>query len=235
MPSLRDAQVRDLPAIRTVLARAYHPNPLITWVFPDEDTRDDSCAAWLGPSLERYLTSGAVHVVEDDGEVVAAAAWWPAGVPRAASATRSGTTGTTVAAGRGDTLPSSAGVLAALVGPQRAHKVRTALGSSAPLFPSGPSAYLNYLAVAPERQREGFGAALVRHGLRLLTEAGHGAHLGTTDPGNVGFYTALGFRSVGAVPLDVPGPLLEILVRPAGPRAGQTPATTEPDPGAGSA
>ncbi|GAA3806696.1 GNAT family N-acetyltransferase [Cellulomonas soli] len=217
MPTLRDAETRDLPAIRTVLARAYHPNPLMTWVFPDAATRDEACAAWLAPSLERYLSDGVVHVVETGGTVVAVAAWIRAG----ASSTP-----------RPATLPTSAGVLAALVGQDRAVQVRSALRSSAPLFPSGPSAYLNYLGVDPGLQGTGLGARLVRHGLAVLTDAGNGAHLGTTDPGNVGFYTALGFTSAGTVLLDEPGPSLEILVRAPAQPVAQRP---DGDPEAGSA
>lgn len=204
MPTLRDARPRDLPAIRTVLARSYHDNPLMRWVLPDATTRDDACAAWLAPSLERYLADGVVHVAEVDGAVVAAAAWMPHGAE----------------ARRPASLPTSAGVLAALVGSDRAARVRSALGSCAPLFPSSPSAYLNYLGVAPEQQRRGLGAALVRHGLTTLVDEVHGAHLGTTDPGNVGFYTALGFASRGVVELGDDGPRLEVLAVPARP-AGQ--------------
>lgn len=214
MPTLRAAGLQDLPAIRTVLARSYHRNPLMRWVLPDAATRDDACAAWLAPSLERYVLDGVVHVAEVNGAVVAAAAWMPPGGGAGA--------GAGAGAQRTTSLPTSAGVLAALVGTERAAGVRAALGSSAPLFPSTPSAYLNYLGVAPEHQRRGLGGALVRHGVAALVDETQGAHLGTTDPDNVGFYTALGFVSRGVVRLDDPRPTLEILAMP--PQSGRQPA-----------
>jgi GNAT superfamily N-acetyltransferase len=61
--------------IRTLLARAYAQDPLLTWVFPDEDTRRDSTAAWLGVTVERYLDVGEVEEVREDGMPAAVALW----------------------------------------------------------------------------------------------------------------------------------------------------------------
>ena len=62
----------DAPAVRTVLARAYRDNPLMVWALPDAATRDDACAAWLGPSVDRYLADGRVHVARARGVLVGA-------------------------------------------------------------------------------------------------------------------------------------------------------------------
>src|SRR4051794_35088249 len=115
----------DSPAVRTVLARAYRTNPLMAWTLPDEQTREDACAVWLGPSVDRYLAVGRVHVARQDGDVVGVAAWR---LPDARPAPVS--------------LPAPAGALALLVGRARAAEILAALASAAPLAPAGPAAYL---------------------------------------------------------------------------------------------
>lgn len=201
----RPATGADLPAMRTVCALAYRENPLMRWVLPDAATRDDACAAWLGPALERYVAAGRVDVVEEGGEVVALAAWRPVGADLRA--------GTGAAA-----LPRPAGVLAALVGPGRAAEVLQALAGAAPHAPRPAGPYLNYLAVHPAAQGRGLGSTLVRHGLgALVADAGatDGAPwLGTTDPANHAFYGRLGFRTVAEValdPLGEDGPVLAVM------------------------
>ena len=76
-PTVEPATWADAPAVRTVLARAYRDNPLMVWALPDAATREDACAAWLGPSVDRYLAGGRVHVVRLAGAVVGVAWWLP--------------------------------------------------------------------------------------------------------------------------------------------------------------
>ena len=42
-----------MPALRKVLGEAFAPDPLFQWLFPDEATRLDAAAAWLGLFVER--------------------------------------------------------------------------------------------------------------------------------------------------------------------------------------
>ncbi|MCR6690466.1 GNAT family N-acetyltransferase [Cellulomonas sp.] len=187
MSVVRQAGPADAPAVRTVLARAYHDNPLMRWVLPDERTRDDACAAWLGPSVDRYVALGGVDVLVEDDEVVAAAAWREPGLDAQHPVLR--------------TLPTGPGVLAALVGPERAADVLARLGAAAAWAPAVPAPYLNYLAVRPEQQGAGLGARLLEHRLRRYDAVGVPTWLGTTDPRNVPFYARLGFAVVGEVEL----------------------------------
>lgn len=196
MPTTRAAAPADLPALRTVCALAYHTNPLMRWVLPDEATRDEACALWLGPSLERYLAAGRVDVVTVDDEVVAVAAWRPAAPVPAAAPTH---------------LPTPAGALAALVGPARAAEVLGALGTTAGLAPDRPGPYLNYLAVHPAHQGRGLGGALLRHGLASLADADGSPWLATTDERNVPFYERHGFATAGSRRLPGDGPVLRVL------------------------
>ena len=201
MATIRSATPADAPDLRTVCAHAYRDNPLMRWVLPDDATRADACAAWLGPSLDHHVAAGRVDVLTVDGAVVALAAWRlpvPVG------------TASPVAV----TLPRPAGVLRALVGEPRATQVLQALGRTADLAPAAPGPYLNYLAVHPDHQGRGLGGLLLRHGLAGTSDAGGTAWLGTTDPRNLPFYERHGFATAGTVALDAPGPCLTVLHAP---------------------
>lgn len=197
MWSIRPASPADLPTLRTVCALAYLENPLMRWVLPDDATRADACAAWLGPSLERYVAAGRVDVVTVADEPVAVAAWRVPGVDAVTAVTAS--------------LPSPAGVLRALVGGSRAQQVLTALGGAAAFAPAPAGPYLNYLAVRPGHQGQGLGGDLLEHGLAALRGVGGTPWLGTTDPRNLPFYERHGFNAAGTHPLDEGGPGLVVL------------------------
>ncbi|QCB93194.1 GNAT family N-acetyltransferase [Cellulomonas shaoxiangyii] len=208
MDDPRPARADDVPAIRTVCALAYAENPLMAWVLPVRSTREDACAAWLGPALERYvdigyvdvLTAGAVGEGADrPDEVVAVAAWRPRhadGAPEPPPR-----------------LPRPAGVLRALVGPSRAEEVLAALGDTAAYAPPHAGAYLNYLAVHPAYQGRGLGGVLLQHGLRALAGSPWRGTpwLATSDPHNVPFYARRGFAVAGSHVLGVDGPRLTVM------------------------
>jgi GNAT superfamily N-acetyltransferase len=188
MDVVRAARSTDLTVIGTLLARAYDANPLIRWVFPDDETRASSTAAWLRPSIAQYLAVGVVHVAVADAAVVGVAAWRPVGGVAPAS------------------LPSPADALHRLVGRARAEAVLEALAGTRALAPATPAAYLNYLAVDPAHQGRGYGTRLVGAGPAVDT------WLGTTDPGNVPFYERLGYRTFATRTLG-DGPLLRLMAR----------------------
>ncbi len=195
---IRPAAPGDAPALRTVCALAYQDNPLMRWALPDARTRQDACAAWLGPALDRYVVTGRVDVLEVDGDVVALAAWRVpgrdvAGGPVAAS------------------LPTPAGVLGALVGPVRAAEVLDALRGTVRLAPAAAGPYLNYLAVHPSHQGRGLGGELLAHGRAGLSTVHGTVWLATSDPRNVRFYARHGFAHAGSHPLPPDGPTLTVL------------------------
>jgi putative acetyltransferase len=64
-----------------------------------------------------------------------------------------------------------------------------------------PALSLAPLAVVPNHQRRGVGSALVRRGLELCREAGHGAVLVLGHPA---YYPRFGFSAALAVPLTSP-------------------------------
>ncbi|UZN01856.1 GNAT family N-acetyltransferase [Cellulomonas sp. S1-8] len=214
MTTIRPARPADLPRLRTVCALAYDDNPLMRWVLPDDALRVAACAAWLGPSLERYVAAGHVDVLTADDEVVAVAAWRLPGTAVASSGAGAGP-GAGTGAGA-PPPPRPAAVLGALVGDERATQVLGALAGSTALAPASAGPYLNYLAVLPTQQGRGSGGRLLRHGLETLAGVVGTPWLATTDPRNVPFYERHGFTTAGTHRLGDDGPRLAVLHLDAG-------------------
>jgi ribosomal protein S18 acetylase RimI-like enzyme len=195
---MRTANALDIPAIRTVLAHSYASDPLMQWIFPDEKHRLNSIAAWLGLFLDLYMPAQRVYVV-DDPQVTATAVWrFPGDPPLPA-----------------DILPTVSGLLAALIGTERAADVADGLHAISSVTPAPPFAYLQILAVHPDQQRRGHGSELLRAGIAQSQRLGLGVHLETTHPDNLPFYEAHGFTVTGSLRVPSGGPDLWAMRRPA--------------------
>lgn len=182
--------------VRTLLARAYEGDPLMTWIFPDPATRPDAVAAWLGLFVDDDADGGNVDTLGDGA--LDAVAVWPAHRGTAPDASASGAAA----------LPTISGLLVALIGPDRAAEVGQGLAGIRGLTPAAPHAYLHFAAVAPDRRRRGLGRRVVEPGLRRAEQAGLGVHLETTNPDNLAFYRRLGFEVSGEARLTTDGPTM---------------------------
>jgi ribosomal protein S18 acetylase RimI-like enzyme len=175
---------------RTLLARAFVDDPLMRWFFPDDGSRLHACATLFGHFAEHYLRAGRVDVVRRP-EPVALAMW------------RRPDTGTPPDEG---SLPTTPGLMTALMGTARAAELGPAMSVIGPLRPPEPHAYLHFLAVHPEAQRQGLGGQVLAPGLEAAREAGLVACLETMNPDNVPFYEAHGFAVRSEVQLAAGGP-----------------------------
>lgn len=195
---MRTAIFPDVPAIRTLLAYAYAPDPLMRWIFPDESQRLDATAAWLGLFVEQYVAAEQVQVT-GDAEISAVAVWRMPGDPQPP----------------GGILPSIGGLLGSLVGAERAAEVGNALHAISSVTPTQPFAYLQFLAVRPEKQRQGLGMTLLKAGIAEAERRGLGIHLETTNADNLAFYRAHGFTVTQTLRLPPGGPELWAMYRTA--------------------
>ncbi len=204
---MRDATAEDVPAVRTLLARAFADDPLMRWMFPaprfpDAPARAEATAAYVGPHVERYLTAlrGGL-VVQRDGALTAAALWrWPD--------EELATPGS---------LPTPAGILTALVGAEHVATVAAGFAAERAVRPAGPHVYLHYLAVDAAHRGRGDARRLVDEGLARAAADGLPALVETTNPANVPLYEHLGFAVAAAVPLG-DGPTVWILTTAGAPR-----------------
>jgi ribosomal protein S18 acetylase RimI-like enzyme len=176
-------------AVRTVLARAFVDDPLMTWFFPDADTRPHACAALFGLFAEIYLRSGRVDVVGQEAPVAVAMWRWPGG------------TGAPE-----ESLPSVPGLMTALMGADRAERIGSSMSVISGFRPPEPYAYLHVLGVDPLARGRGLGGEVLERGLAAAREAGLVACLETMNPANVPFYVRHGFEVRAEIPLASGGP-----------------------------
>ena len=188
---IRTTTSSDATEIRRVLAEAFVSDPLVRWIFPDDELRLDATAAWLGLFAERYAREGRVDTVEDD-DLAAVALWRMPGSLALPP----------------PSLPSISGLLDALIGKSRAETIWKSLGAIATVTPTGRFAYLHFLAVRPTLQRQGLGRRVIAPGLAFADETGLGVHLETTNPENLGFYQSLGFVISNQLVFEADGPAL---------------------------
>ena len=177
----------DVVEARTLLARAFADDPLMTWFFPDDEARLHACAAMFGLFAERYLRDGRVDVVRRE-RPVAVAMWRLPGAPEEPG-----------------TLPTMPGLMPLLMGPAAAER-GAALSVLADLRPPEPHAYLHLLGVDPALRGQGLGGEALAPGRAAAREAGLVACLETMNPRNVPFYEAHGFAVRSEVQLADGGP-----------------------------
>lgn len=195
-----------LRAIAAMLADAFHDDPMQRWLFPDESRRRRRLSRFFELDIRHRLNRRSVMLLAGGGGGVAF--WQPPGP-------------------WGPPLHRAPAIAPAFLSVLRHHPVLAArtLREVARHHPATPHWYLSHLGVAPDRQGEGLGGALVTAGTDLADAEGMGAYLETTNPDNLAFYRAAGFETARTV--EVRGaPEVWLMWRPPRP-----PGTRETDAG----
>jgi GNAT superfamily N-acetyltransferase len=176
VPELRKATARDVPALSEALARAFHEDPIFTWMFPTEKARRRWGRRFFDIRTRQYLPQDEVYAVPGVGAAVwAQPEGWDLGWR-----------------GVQDMLPLVPGLgrrlVAATVGNAR---VEAAHREPAPHW------YLAVLGVDPPHQGQGIGSALLAPVLARCDRDRVGAYLETATERDVAFYSRFGFRVTG--------------------------------------
>ncbi|MFY1702996.1 GNAT family N-acetyltransferase [Micromonospora sp. WMMA1923] len=189
--AVRPATPADTDALVPVLVDAFFHGPVADWLVPDPTERRLIYHAYFTTVLRHGLDHGQVHTTGDRAGV---AIWYPRLQP--------------------PPPPSLAHV----------RELEVATGRYAPVFslldtlfethhPALPHHHLAYLAVTPDRQGQGIGAALLAAHHRRLDADGLPAYLEATSPRNRALYERAGYR-VGT-PIWIPdGPTFWRMWRP---------------------
>lgn len=204
-PLIRTATMRDVPGIARSLSRAFHDDPLMEWLFPDDATRmartARMCAIIAGFGYVPR-NGGKVAQAADDavhGPVIRGAALW--GAPGSAPE------------GAGFVLRSLPHWIP-LVGPRKCVESARYFGALKEAAPAEPHWYLALLGADPLVRGRGTGTGLLRSGLVRADADRVPVHLETMNEDNVGYYERFGFRVTRRV--GGPGrPTAYCMVRPA--------------------
>lgn len=169
------ATAADRERVLGSLVAAFPTDPVLRYLFPDEETYPAYAAAFFGDLFDRRVHSQTIWTVAGGASV---AMWEPP------------STGT-VPAGSVD---APGGGLAAQV-PADAHaRVRAYDEAVHAALPTAPFWYLGVLGTRPDSAGRGFGRAVMNAGLRRAAADGLPAVLETSSPANVEMYRRAGWE-----------------------------------------
>jgi ribosomal protein S18 acetylase RimI-like enzyme len=186
--TVRKATGADVPAIVRTLTRAFHDDPVMSFIFPDASKRPAILEAFFDVSARRvYLGKGETYVCEDGS---AAALWAPPGKWKV-STLEIGRNGPRFARVMGRRLVFG---LRAMNMVERKH----------PHDP--PHYYLAILGTDPDHQGRGLGSALLDDLLTRADGEGVPSYLEASSERNRELYRRHGFEVVQEVPIPGGGP-----------------------------
>lgn len=181
--AIRTAGEGDRELVTRLLDEAFQDDPVSGWVFPEAAHRRSRHPLLMGIFTDVVLAEGRIDVTEDG---TACALWLS--VPADAD--------------HGDDADDAVRLREA-VDPDN-ERVELIGRLTAGVHPEGRAhAYLWMIGVAPRRQGEGLGTALVRSALDRCDREGLPAYLEASNAGSRKLYERLGFDLVGD-PLDLP-------------------------------
>lgn len=188
---VRIAGVADAERVVATLTQAFCADPLVRWVYPDPRQYSASWPEMMRLYAPGALAHGSVYVADDFAGV---ALWLPPGVHPDDEAL-------------GELMERS-------VAEQEQGDVFQVLGEMAAAHPSEPHWYLPFIGVAPLRQGQETGSALLRHSLARCDREGLPAYLDATSPGSRRLYERHGFEVITTVQAGSSPPVWPMLRLP---------------------
>nr|WP_206441920.1 GNAT family N-acetyltransferase [Streptomyces boncukensis] len=170
-----------MPGVRVLLHAAFRADPVSRWLFPGEAHCEERHPRLQGAFLESAFRHGTAETTEDGAGVVL---WFHHRDGRQ--------TGAEELADALDAVDP---------GNPRLRQLGEAVGGR---HPSEDHAYLQFIAVLPERQGAGLGGALLGRSLERCDAAALPAYLEASSARSCGLYERLGFRMRGE-PVRLPG------------------------------
>jgi len=190
MSAIMPLQRSSLDRAVITIARAFSPDPMITWVFPDAAGRLAGSRALMRVLVAFGLRYGRVTSSHD---AKAVGVWIPPGqgitIP---GLIRSGMLGLPFRTGLGP----FGRFIAANEKMDKIHKTRV----------FEPHWYLFGVAVDPDLHGQGIGSAIIREGLALADRDSKPCYLETSEPRNLALYKRLGFAVLQEATLGKGGP-----------------------------
>lgn len=173
-PEITVATVTDRDAIVDSLVAAFVKDPVLRYLFPDEDTYPRHAATFFGYLFDKRVRKRSIWTIERGASV---AIWQPPGAPE------------------GGTLRLPEREQA------RADAYDEALHA---VLPPTPFWYLGVLGTHPDHAGRGWARLVMAEGLRRAAADGLPAILETSNPGNVEFYRRAGWEVIGTAESPVP-------------------------------
>jgi GNAT superfamily N-acetyltransferase len=179
MIEAREAGDADVEPLAGALARAFHDDPVMTWLLGERDEpRLRRLHRFMRSEARRHRRHGGT-VLTADGHP-GGALWDPPGKWRMSV----------------PDILRAAPVMISGVGP-RIPRAIGGLGQMEKVHPREPHWYLAILGTDPSQQGKGVGGALMTPILDRCDRDGLGAYLESSKPENLPYYERFGFRVTG--------------------------------------
>ena len=180
---VRAATKADLPALATVLARAFADDPVMSWAFPDEQVRTAKLPVLFEVLAKQvHFGHGGTDVAFVGEQPLGATMWDPMGTWQPSNLfERIGQVAfVRIIGGRGRAL----GALLKAMDAQH---------------PTQPHWYLAQIGTDPNARGIGLGRALLEHRLAGCDERGLPAYLESSKHSNIAYYQRFGFELTGEI------------------------------------
>lgn len=198
MAEVRPVAAAELPAVASLVGRAFATDAMITWTIPSPDDGQVAAEAFFRTFHAGSFDEGWIWVVGDDA-LDGMAMWVPPDPD-----------------GRyGRVMQAIDDDVAEIMGERKA-RYDAFWAWIDEHRPRGPHWYLEHIAVEPERRGTGLGRALIEHGLVRADADGVPAWLVTSKAENVPLYERFGFGIDAEEDAPEGGPLLRFMVRAPG-------------------
>jgi ribosomal protein S18 acetylase RimI-like enzyme len=186
----------DLQGAVGVMARAFHDDPAMAWIFPDEALRRRRLPPFFASAIRGHMRQGNTEVMMTGEQVLGCAIWLAPGTWRPQLRRQ------LVA------LPS-----AVLRLRSRLAVASTTYGALLAVHPERPHWYLSGIGTDPPVQRTGIGGALMRSRLARCDAAREPAYLESSKESNVPFYERHDFRVTRELTIPGGGPTFWLMWR----------------------
>jgi ribosomal protein S18 acetylase RimI-like enzyme len=194
-PRVIVASPEDHEGLASVLARAFDADPIVSWVFRDDEARDHARTLYFRTTLALYRRYDGILTVDSR---LACALWLPPGKWR-------------VSFWRELLL---APTILRMLGMRRLGRGLAAFDRLQREHPTEPHHYLALLGVDPSCQSQGLGTALLGAGLERADRDGLGAYLETSNSRNVALYERHGFEVKKTIDFGPGSPTCWLMARP---------------------
>lgn len=179
LPEITVATPADRARVVSSLVAAFPEDPVLRFLFPEEETHPRYAAAFFGHCFDKRVSLGTIWTIERGAST---AIWEPP------------------TAGNG----SSDDALAALLPADALARVRAYDRAVHAALPPSPFWYLGVLGTHPESAGRRWGHAVMAAGLSRAAADGLPAVLETSNPDNVEVYRRAGWQVVRAVTDPLP-------------------------------
>lgn len=181
MTTIRRATADDLSAVARTASRAFAADPVMRWLFPDDDEYESQHQIIFGNFARRWLATDTLWCTDD---IAAMAGWNPPGRPEV----------------------ELEGMVEYEHPEWRIERFMALREQLATNTPPEEHWHLNLLATHPDWQRRGLGGAMMATVFEIADDEALPCYLETETAENVTYYRHHGFevRSEWDVPLDGP-------------------------------